>query len=183
MKKIMTLILTVLLTISFVGCGTNTSNNSDKSNNIWGIKYYVDEFNKPTNNRYITNVKLFNGVFSNSATTNSSLSAKLIIDPNGLYIMLWEYGNHQVKGYTAIGYKIILQGTDGKKTNITGLMKKNSDRITVDISEWETFVGLIISNEKINVYIEEKSDYGYSSTYLFEIKQDNFNKVFSDYCL
>ena len=63
-------------------------------------------------------------MFSNSATTNSSLSAKLIIDPNGLYIMLWEYGNHQVKGYTAIGYKIILQDTDGKKTNITGLMKK-----------------------------------------------------------
>lgn len=186
MKKFLALLLTVLVLCSFVGCDKSNSsnpNNPNNSNGIWGIKYYVDEFNKPTDKRYITNVKNFYGSFSNSATTNSSLSAKIIIDPNGIYIILWEYGNYQVKGYIATSYKIVLQDVDGKKTNINGIMKKNSDRITVDLSEWETFVGLIIYNEKVNVYIEEKTDYGYSSTYLFTINQDNFHTVFNDYCL
>lgn len=183
MKKFWALILTVLLAVCCVACSSNNSGNDSNTNNTWGIKYYVDEFNQPTSNRYITNVKNFYGSFSNGATTNSKLSAKLLIDSNGIYIMLWEYGSYQVKGYSAINYKIMIQDCNNNKVYINGTMKKNSDRITVDINEWETFVGLIIDNKEVNVYIEEKSSYGYSSTYLFRIKQDNFNKVFSDFCL
>lgn len=175
--------MTILFSFCFVGCFSTTENDDENTGDVWAIKYYVDEFNKPTNSRYITNVKLFSGTFSNSATTNSRLSAKIIIDGNGLYIMLWEYQNYQVKAYSATNYQITLRYPNGSKQYINSTMKKNSDRITIDIDKWEVFVGAIIDNTAISVHIEETSSYGYSSTYLFEIKQSNFNKVFSDYCL
>lgn len=46
----------------------------------WTVKHYVDEFNDPTSQKYITTKSLISGTFSNTATTNSKLTAKILVD-------------------------------------------------------------------------------------------------------
>ena len=62
----------------------------------WSIGFYVDEFDKPTGEKYVWGHT--NGVFSNSATTNSDLYVTFIIDKKNVSIKLYKYGrNHPVK--------------------------------------------------------------------------------------
>ena len=73
---------------------------SEKSNDLWLIKYFVDSFGDKTKTGYITTKKYFFGLFSNSATENSELKINFIISRdreemigyNKISIQLYEYG-------------------------------------------------------------------------------------------
>lgn len=73
--------------------------NKDKGEyGIWKVTYYVDDFGEPTKDGYV--FTSCTGKFSNSATTNSELGVKFIIDESVFCIQLYEYNrNHPVKGY------------------------------------------------------------------------------------
>ena len=56
---------------------------------IWKIGNYVDEFKEPTGRGFVyTEV---NGTFSNSATTDANLLARLVIAEDDFRILLYEY--------------------------------------------------------------------------------------------
>lgn len=143
---------------------------------IWEKAYYVDEFNNPTNQAYIRNSSLFVGVFSNSATTNSNLYARILIDEEDLAIKLWEYGRNEVNAYSTTYYNITILDKNGTKHYTTGTMYKNSERIYL---EDFTLANLLKKNDTLKVYIVENSDYGYNTSYLFEIQRGNFISVYS----
>ena len=145
---------------------------------IWKSSFYVDEFNNPTSEAYMRNVNVFVGTFSNSATTNSKLYARILIDSEDVAIKLWEYGSQEVNAYSTTYYDITLLDDNGNKHYTNGTMYKNGERIYFE--DW-TFVSLLQENQTLKIYIVEASKYGYNSTYLFEVKNGNFNNVYSDF--
>ncbi len=145
---------------------------------IWEKAFYVDEFNSPTNEAYIRNSDVFVGTFSNSATTNSKLYARILIDSDDIAIKLWEYGSNEVNAYSTTSYNITVQDDKGNKHKLYGTMYKNGERIYLSDS---TFTALLQQNKKLKVYIEEASEYRYHSTYLFELENGNFNAVYADF--
>lgn len=145
---------------------------------IWKTSFYVDEFNNPTSEAYLRNSDVFVGTFSNSATTNSQLYARILIDADDISIKLWEYGSHEVNTFSTTYYNITLLDDDGNKHYTRGTMYKNGDRIRLQDF---TFASLLLDNEALKVYIEEDSKYGYNSSYLFEVKNGNFNKEYSNF--
>ena len=62
---------------------------------FWELGNYIDEFGEETPNRYL---RLGGkGVFSNSATTGSRMTAYLIVDRNNIAFRFVEYDSHVVK--------------------------------------------------------------------------------------
>ena len=155
-----------------------TCSRCGKSFGTWKSTFYVDEFQIPTDEAYITNSNYFLGTFSNSATTNSKLNASILIDTDGIAIKLWEYGSQLVKDYSTTNYKITILDDAENKHTTTGTMYKNGDRI--HLADW-TLVNLLQNNKQLKIYIQENSSYGVNSTYLFTITNGNFNSVFSDF--
>ena len=51
--------------------GDDSSSSAADTKGLWSVNYYVDDFQQPTEEWYITNETSFTGTFSNSATTNS----------------------------------------------------------------------------------------------------------------
>lgn len=157
---------------------TGTCSRCYKQMGGWEIDFYVDEFNNDTNQAYIKNSEVFVGVFSNSATTNSKLYARILIDEEDVAIRLWEYGSHEVKAYSTTYYDITLLDESGNKYYTTGTMYKNGDRIY--LNDWK-LVELLQNNNNVEIYIKEDSDYGVNSTYLVKITKGNFNTIYNEY--
>lgn len=61
----------------------------------WKIKNYSDDFGEPTDNKYL--VLMGDGIFSNSATSNSRLQVVFFIDGDSFSFRLFEYGSSPVK--------------------------------------------------------------------------------------
>ncbi len=148
----------------------------------WEKRYYVDEFNNPINNAFIAPVDTLSGTFSNSATTNSKLSAYVRVDVEDCQIMLWEHGSNLVKAYSTTDYNITILLPNGTKKYFTGTMYKNGKVICFD--DYNGIISLLKStNGIIKIYIQEDSDYGVNSTYLFSVDtsgfKDLYNKTFN----
>lgn len=141
----------------------------------WKSTFYVDEFDNPTSEAYVRNANPAYGTFSNSATTDSSLQVTILIDENDVCIMLYEYGSHKVKEYTDTRYYITLLLDDGTKKNTYGTMYDGGDRVVMDD---RSLVEALQNNNKVEVYLKDNPKYGTSSTYLFSLKQDNFNVIY-----
>ena len=79
----------------------------------WTLKYYKDEFGEYGDEKYL--VLRGNGVFSNSATTNSEMSAILFVDKDGVSMRLIEYKSSVVKDDDSFDLKI--KDANGEVTN------------------------------------------------------------------
>ena len=86
MKRALLGLIILILISNCVGCGSNNSPATDETQETqesstaatefeeihWTEEYYVDEFNDPTDEKYIRGA--FEGTFSNSATASSYLA-------------------------------------------------------------------------------------------------------------
>lgn len=98
---------------------------------MWKLKYYVDDFGESTKEALITNDELIKGLFSNTATTNSNLNVKFLIDnESSISIKLFEYGgNNPVKAYSSQDYTVYIQDKDGQRFKLNAY--NFSDRLTM----------------------------------------------------
>lgn len=142
---------------------TNTDTDElSQDTGVWTITPYVDEFNLPTDEYFIVNEMPFNGTFSNSATTNSTLSAFLFYEGTEKYdllsIRLLEYGNHRVKNpYSkSRDYKIVVMDSDGNKTNAEGTMFANS--YDVSVTDEQPILNALKKGGTVRLAITEKED-------------------------
>ena len=69
----------------------------------------MDEFNDPTAQKYITTKSMIYGTFSNTATNNSQLTAKILVDSVDISFILYEYGKYQVKSGSTYEYRISIK--------------------------------------------------------------------------
>ena len=149
-------------------CGENFS--------AWEFGEYTDEFNQPTGEKYIL-VDSY-GTFSNSATTNSKLYAALQIDKDDVKIMMWEYGNHLVKGtFDYENYEITILDQNNKKHSFVGTIYKGGSRIYFKDNDKSRVLNLLRDNATLKIYLKSTK---YSvSTYLFSIDTNGFSAAYN----
>jgi len=142
----------------------------------WQVKYFVDDFQEPTKEGYLQIIST--GVFTNSATTNSELSMKVIVDQDKrVQIMLYEYGNIQVKSSSRDGsfYSLKILNSD---STYNGEGFFYSDRVTFSNENLELMLSTIKNGGKAKIYLREQSKYSSPSSYLAEFDFTNFEKAF-----
>lgn len=141
---------------------------------VWELRYYVDEFNLPTSDGYLTNSLYVKGTFSNSATTNSKLNVVWLIDKNDVAFKLYEYGHNLVKSsFDTTYYSILMLDPDGNRVYMSGKMYEGSDRIFVD-DEYESVVlDALKKNGSVTFRVEETGKYA-SSSYLFTMEDTSY---------
>ena len=138
---------------------------------IWETRYYVDEFDQPTNEWYISSKELFIGKFSNSATTNSKLTVKMLIDKDDITIFLYEYDMYPVKNpwSSADEYDITIRTSSGDKY-LTGTMYSDGDRIFIDSQHISSVIQALRGGDEIMFHIASEN----MDTYLFSVMPANF---------
>lgn len=130
----------------------------------WDIGYYVDDFGERTGENFVS--MILYGKFSNSATTNSDLKVRILIDKSSSSIQLYEYGgNHPIKGEGFIHFKI--RDKNNQEYQIRGY---NSTRGSTTIgAEYDKILrNILLSGGEIK-FIAEANKYGSPSIYNFII--------------
>lgn len=148
---------------------------------IWEKRYYVDDFDIPTDEWYIANADVFSGTFSNSATTDSKLYAYILVDESDVSIILYEYGRNQVKNSSSRydeDYDIMIRLDDDTRTEIKGAIYPGNDRITID-SKYKSKVIDALKNSKNVMFRITQSDRT-TTTYLFTADCANFKDVYEN---
>lgn len=152
---------------------TNTADSTDStvtpapaSESVWEKRYYVDEFDQPTDDYYIC--AIIDGTFSNSATTNADLGVVLFLDKDGLRIRLVEYRSSYVKGYRSNGasYTATVLMPSGEKTKMSCHLDYGSDRLRFNDKANEMLLEALREEKDIKVRIDEEDGI---SSYLFTI--------------
>jgi len=136
---------------------------------IWNIDHYVDDFGAATKEPYIST--FVTGTFSNSATTNSELNVRLLIDKDDIRIQLYEYaGNHPIKGEGLIMFKI--RDKNNKEYN---LRAHNSDygNTTIESEYNKLFKNILLLGGNIK-FVAETGGYGTPSIYKFSIENADY---------
>lgn len=142
---------------------------------MWTLKYFVDEFKMPTDEGYITNSQMIAGTFSNSATTNSTLKVKLLVDTDGdVQIFLYEYGRSQVKNYYSDKkkyYDVVMLDNDGIRHYLEGFFYSNADRLMFNDEDNKTIIRALSANGTVRFAIQDSKG---SDSYVFAIEDTSY---------
>ena len=160
---------------------TTATTTAATESKIWEKKFYVDDFEQPTDEWYIINSTIFTGKFSNSATTDSTLYAYILVDAKDVSIMLYEYGRNQVKNASSRydeDYDITMLLDDNSRVDVKGAIYPGNDRITITSGTKQKVIDALKNNKKVVFKIVE-SDRTVTS-YLFEAHTANFNDIYSN---
>ena len=150
---------------------------------LWSVNYYVDDFQQPTEEWYITNETSFTGTFSNSATTNSKLLVQVAVDEfegegKRVAFFLYEYGRNQVKNSSTNyvdEYTITMRGADGTDTSLSGTVYCGGDRLFIDDKYVDTVLNAMKGEGTLSFNIVEEHT---STSYLFSMETDNFGSLY-----
>ncbi len=148
---------------------------------IWTIKYFVDDFGDFTDDAYISSSILKNGTFTNSATKDSDLSSRIIVDEYGQsYIFLYEYGSTQVTGSSSYPtkYNIKVKLADGTIKEFTG--ENDHDRLALDYKCMLEFLDVLLAEQPFKIIITEVNDYFADSYNLGTIDPQGFTNAFNE---
>ena len=155
---------------------TGTCSRCNKDLGSWKLGEFVDEFKKPTGNKYIST--MVDGKFSNSATTNSTLTAALQITSEDVAIMLWEYGSYLVKcSYGSDNYSIIMLDTNDNKHTLYGTMREGTTRIYLNSASKAKVLSALNKTGSVSFYVV-LSDRT-TTNYLFTVETSNFKAVYN----
>lgn len=102
---------------------------------IWEIASFVDEFDQPTDERYVRNVEPFTGTFSTVSANNRNLDVYFSIDAFYADIMLYRYGDRLLKNGSSKysdDYNILMMDSNKERYELYGIMPPNGDRIRLD---------------------------------------------------
>ena len=141
----------------------------DNDEELWELHNFVDEFGDSTQNKYMTTHYSIDGVFSNPTTTNSELSARLmIVDSSNISISLYEYDYSRVKSFSKKRYTVKMKLDDGSIITDDGIIYSGGDRVYIgERGVAETKIHRILkTNNKISVMLISEAD---ASVYRFNI--------------
>lgn len=163
-------------TVAALGHTTDagTCERCGQSFGIWKTDYYIDDFNQPTDEWYITNSEYAMGTFSNSATTNSNLAVCVLYDCNNyITFFLYEYGKYQVKNvWDTDTYRVVMRTPDGTDHEMKGYIYEDGDRLVLDNSYVDDVISALTGDGEISFYMQSGK---YETTkYLFTIPASNF---------
>ncbi|EGC04029.1 hypothetical protein [Ruminococcus albus] len=148
---------------------------------IWKIEYYVDKFGDPNPNCPFVFGRIIDGVFSNSAVKNESLTVKILFDDK-LAFALYEYNSIEVNNTYSKqrDYEVTFKYTNGEQYTFDAYMyAKSGDRVILNDWGYKAFIKHMNAGETIKVYIEEKERP--ICNFLFEIDGTGFKDVYKEY--
>ncbi len=156
---------------------SSTETTAPAKKELWVKEYYVDEFNQETDEWYIINKTPFVGTFSNSATTDSGLTAEILVDAENTAIVLYEYTRSMVKNsYSdANEYTIVMKAQNGEKHEMKGYMYSDGDRIIIDSKDQQIVKNALKGKENVSFYIYD-TDRSVTN-YLFVAIPSNFAEL------
>lgn len=143
----------------------------------WEMKSYKDEFGEEGASKYL--VLMGSGVFSNSATTNSKMTAVLFLEKTGDFsFKLIEYSSSVVKSDDSYDYRI--KDSEGEVHEMTLYNGEESGQM----SSWssdnkETMKKILNKGGVITVSVRERHAYSTPDTYLFKLDVTGYNKAAS----
>lgn len=143
----------------------------------WDLKSYQDEFGEEGAGKYL--VLMGNGVFSNSATTDSKLTALLFIDNDfDFSFKLVEYNSSIVKSDDSYDFRI-----KDSQGDVHSMTLYNSDE-SGQMHSWssedkETLKSILKKGGVITVSVRERDAYSTPDTYLFRLNVSGFDKASS----
>lgn len=162
----------LMVIISTVSCINNNRKdnkaNEPKETGKWEFEKNTDEFGDVTNNYYIRVIG--EGQFSNSATTNSDMSALLYYNQGQIIFRFVEYNLYVVKGEEDFYMRI--KDSSGEIHEIRCYNTKNGNIHPCDLTEMMTILnkgGIMSVSTKMGKYSE--------STYIFKIDVSGFDKA------
>lgn len=201
MKKILPIVLFIAFVFA-VSCGQNKNNGEkirdghadsimrkewqeketerlkklkENETGIWGIEYYKDQFGEQTRKAYMTNISPIRGVFSNTATENSPLGVKLIVESyNKIALILYEYNDsNPVKDYDQ-QYIVYLKNNKDEKMGVIAL--NSSDRLNFYEKDCLDIMKMFFKSSWVKFAIINRSRT--SSTYNFGFELEGFQNVY-----
>lgn len=139
----------------------------------WELKHYSDSFGEETNDKYL--VLMGNGVFSNSATSNSNLKVVFFIDDDNFSFRLFEYGSSPVKDDDA-SYYTRIKDSEGNIHDFRLWNSGQSGQIgTYGNEDYKEIVDILNKGGEITVLMNY-NHYG-QSDYRFKLNVDGFKKA------
>lgn len=152
---------------------------------VWSVGYYVDDFQQPTDDWYITNESSFEGTFSNSATTNSRLLVQVAADEfegeARVAFFLYEYGRNQVKNNSSNyvdEYDVTMRDAGGNDVKMSGTVYCGGDRLFIDDQYVNTVLEAMKGEGTLSFHIVDTQFT--TTSYLFSFETDNFGSVYAD---
>lgn len=157
MKKFAAALLVFALLVSSAVVWAESETTTDTG--IWEKRAYVDEFDLPTDEYYISNKEPIVGKFSNSATTDSPLCVYIYVDDDAsdVSIRLIEYGSNIVKNPYSDGrdYDVAMMDTFGEKYYFDGTMYSGYDQIFFTEKDSNTIIDALCENGTVRFAITE----------------------------
>lgn len=145
----------------------------------WELKHFSDSFGDETGDKYL--VLTGDGVFSNSATSNSKLHAIFFIDKNSFSFRLFEYGSSPVKDDDA-PYMTRIKDSKGEihdfrlfNTGQSGQIGAYSAYDAISSENYNKMIEILKKGGEITVLMNY-NDYG-QSDYRFKLNVDGFENA------
>ena len=149
---------------------TSVSMNESKTG-LWTIENKKNNFNEPTSEKYVFQ-ETTKGLFSNSATTDSKLTAEIIISVENICIRLKEYGHYYVKNEPYISFYV--KGDDGDIKTLERNYCDNEGYIYLEKENADTLMNLMLKGGTIKFH---GWDGGVRSTYNFSFNSDKLTEA------
>ncbi|MDY5810199.1 MAG: FMN-binding protein [Coriobacteriales bacterium] len=130
---------------------------------IWNIRYFVDEFDRPTDDGYVIALTK-DGYFSNSATTRSDLTAQVMFEPLAsdvwyMQIFLYEYNRSQVLGsWKTVTYDVTILDGNGEKHHFTATLPEDGDRIGFSLMDTDEIMGIFSNGGTVSIKLQDQDD-------------------------
>lgn len=143
----------------------------------WDVKNYKDEFGEEGAVRYLA--LMGSGVFSNSATTNSKMTAILFIDKDyDFSFKLIEYNSSVVKSDDSYDFRI--KDSQGDIHEMVLYNNEESGQMSSWMSENKEIMRKVLEKGgTITVAVRERHAYSTPDTYLFKLDVTGFEKAIS----
>lgn len=140
----------------------------------WELRAYQDEFGEKGSQKYL--LLMGSGVFSNSATTNSRMSAILYVDKDEFSFKLIEYDSSVAKNDHSYTYRI--KDSDGDVYEMTLYNSESSGQMSTWGSEhFKKMEEILSKGGSITVSVRERNAYSTPDTYLFRLNVDGYTKA------
>lgn len=210
MKKALLGLIILILISNCAGCGSNNSPATDETQGNqetqesstaatefeeihWTEEYYVDEFNDPTDKKYIRGA--FEGTFSNSATSSSYLAVYFFVDKeltlgtgflndDVFRIRLVEYGNHKASflGVNAEDVQIKIKVDDVVTEGTAYYIDSQNGEIYISRNSlsnnvFADFMDAMENEEEVSFVITVSSYGRVSSTYRFDVDANGLSEI------
>jgi len=152
----------------------------------WEKSFYVDDFGDPTEDSYMS-VQV-EGVFSNSATENSELTAVLMVDGDFLNIQLYEYNSGPAQSFESGSGGIMKFKAGSEVITVNTIYDEGDAGVTAtDLMIWEqgvsitenvaSYLSKLQGKDNVKCVISVKETYGGKSSYSFNVPTKGLEAV------